>query len=127
MAEIVEVLELADDYGRATGKYRRTVRSDEDKEYSPRGLCTHQHDTRVEAGNCPDARHWGDNLPSPTKLDEAVNRFLSWQLPVDWTPDGGVQLNKEYADRYGMPTGTNLLDAEQARAMLKHVLGLDRA
>jgi len=51
--------------------------------------------------------------------DEMVNRFLSWKLPADFNPDGGVS-KREGA----MPVGTNLLTAVQARAMLEHVLGV---
>lgn len=44
---------------------------------------------------------------------EAVDRFLTWPVPADVYPDGTP----------GKPgrTGTNLLTAQQARAMLDHV------
>jgi hypothetical protein len=58
-------------------------------------------------------------------LDDAVNRFLGWRVPENFAPDGGVKLDREYAAKYGSPTGTNLLDAVQARAMLAYVLGVD--
>lgn len=47
--------------------------------------------------------------------DDMVSRFLTWPVPADVCPDGTP----------GQPgrTGTNLLTAEQARAMLEHVLG----
>jgi hypothetical protein len=47
---------------------------------------------------------------------EMVDRFLVWPVPADVFPDGTP----------GQPgrTGTNLLTATQARAMLEHVLGL---
>lgn len=50
-----------------------------------------------------------------TKLDQLVNRFLTWPVPADVYPDGTP----------GQPgrTGTNLLTAEQAKQMLAHVLG----
>ena len=41
--------------------------------------------------------------------DKMVSRFLMWRLPDDFMPDCGIH-------------GTNLLTAEQARAMLEHVL-----
>lgn len=46
--------------------------------------------------------------------DELVNRFLTWPIPANVYPDGTP----------GQPgrTGTNLLNAEQAKAMLQHVL-----
>jgi len=53
--------------------------------------------------------------------DEMVNRFLAWPLPPTFAPDGGVS----FAPTAGTPwpIGTNLLTAEQAKAMLRHVLG----
>lgn len=50
-----------------------------------------------------------------TKLDELVNRFLTWPVPADVYPDGTP----------GQPgrSGTNLLTAQQAKDMLTHVLG----
>lgn len=47
--------------------------------------------------------------------DVLVDRFLTWPVPADVYPDGTP----------GQPgrTGTNLLSAPQAAAMLRHVLG----
>ena len=47
-------------------------------------------------------------------MDALVNRFLTWPVPASCFPDGTP----------GRPgrTGTNLLAAEEARAMLEHVL-----
>ena len=49
--------------------------------------------------------------------NDMVGRFLTWPVPADVYPDGEP----------GKPgrTGTNLLTAEQARAMLEHVLGFN--
>lgn len=66
--------------------------------------------------------------------DEMVSRFLAWELPKDFQPDGGVAFARGVGtmdgkrDRADMgpgwwPVGTNLLTADQARAMLEHVLG----
>lgn len=48
--------------------------------------------------------------------DDMVSRFLTWPVPADVYPDGTP----------GQPgrTGTNLLTATQAQAMLEHVLGV---
>jgi hypothetical protein len=64
--------------------------------------------------------------------DEMVNRFLSWKLPEDFHPDAGISFsplfNVEYNAKLGIPParhqpiGTNLFNADQARAMLEHVL-----
>jgi hypothetical protein len=56
--------------------------------------------------------------------DEMVNRFLTWRLPDDFGPDCGIHFTPFHPNgvtRYE-PVGTNLLTAEQARAMLEHVL-----
>jgi hypothetical protein len=62
----------------------------------------------------------------PAVTEEMVNRFLGWRLPEDFYPDGGVSFAREVnggpRPRDWWPTGTNLLTAEQARAMLAHVI-----
>jgi hypothetical protein len=55
MAWWIQVLEIADDQGQGTGKYRLTATSDEDGG-GPYGLCEHEHDSIEEAQNCPEAR-----------------------------------------------------------------------
>ena len=54
-----------------------------------------------------------ERLAGPT--DDQVSRFLQWPVPAEVYPDGTP----------GKPgrTGTNLLSAPQAKAMLQHVLG----
>ena len=55
-----------------------------------------------------------------------VDRFLGWKLPKDFRPDAGIGFipTKRYGyDTPHWPTGTNLLDAEQAKQMLQHVVG----
>jgi hypothetical protein len=64
--------------------------------------------------------------------DEMIARFLSWKLPKDFSPDGGISFQREYRGVDGKtyphePVGTNLLDYTQAKAMLEHVLGQERA
>lgn len=56
-----------------------------------------------------------------------VDRFLSWKLPENFNPDGGVtfdrvaNLGTEH-QYYREPIGTNLLDATQAEAMVRHMI-----
>ena len=64
--------------------------------------------------------------------DEMVSRFLRWQFPDDFRPDGGISfdpvVNGKHRKDAGpgwWPTGTNLLHAGQAKAMLEYVLGED--
>lgn len=52
-------------------------------------------------------------------VDHMVNRFLGWKLPDNFSPDGGVTFNRP---AMGWPTGTNLLNALQARDMLQYLL-----
>jgi hypothetical protein len=59
--------------------------------------------------------------------EHMINRFLGWNLPENFRPDGGISFA-----RYGnegtdnqftrRPVGTNLLDATQAEAMVRHML-----
>jgi hypothetical protein len=56
-----------------------------------------------------------------------VNRFLGWTLPDNFNPDGGVAFvkieNPETLHEYRyQPSGTNLLDATQAEAMVRYML-----
>jgi hypothetical protein len=60
--------------------------------------------------------------------DEMVSRFLNWKLPTDFCPDCGITFKREsdydhpeFGRTKYEPTGTNLLDAKQAREMLEHV------
>lgn len=66
-------------------------------------------------------RRVGNYVCDSCKIDELVNRFLTWPVPADVYPDGTP----------GKPgrSGTNLLTAQQAKDMLTHVLGgaLDEA
>lgn len=60
--------------------------------------------------------------------DDMVNRFLGWRVPEDFNPDGGVEFHRVMPNGHlrppnWWPVGTNLLTAEQARAMLEYVIG----
>ena len=61
-----------------------------------------------------------------------VDRFLGWELPKNFNPDAGISFvrsrNPYHAiatgvpEFYPMPIGTNLLDAEQATAMVRYMV-----
>lgn len=55
-----------------------------------------------------------------------VDRFLMWRLPKPWNPDGGISYTRpNYAHQpteHDWPVGTNLFDAQQATAMVRHML-----
>lgn len=55
-------------------------------------------------------------------IDELVNRFLGWKLPQDFAPDAGISFDREYGEKWGMPSGTNLFTATQARNMFTELL-----
>lgn len=55
MAWWIEVLEIADDGGKGTGKFRLTATSDEDGG-GPFGLCDHEHRSREAAQDCSEAK-----------------------------------------------------------------------
>lgn len=64
------------------------------------------------------------------QIKHMVNRFLGWTLPENFSPDGGISFKRlenhhhhpAASPFYPMPTGTNLLDAAQAEAMVRHML-----
>jgi len=56
-----------------------------------------------------------------------VQRFLSWRLPDDFSPDAGISFKAEYNENTQWPskhepTGTNLFDAGQATAMVRYMI-----
>lgn len=53
--------------------------------------------------------------------DEMVTRFLQWKLPKTFRPDSGVSFTPS-ENPLLWPTGTNLFNDPEARAMLEHVL-----
>lgn len=62
------------------------------------------------------------------QIKHMVDRFLSWKLPEDFRPDGGVQFDADAAKKLDPrnlryePYGTNLLNYTQAKAMVEHML-----
>ena len=61
------------------------------------------------------------------QIKHMVNRFLSWRLPKNFNPDGGISFaptgNTGTAHEYKHePSGTNLLDADQAEVMVLHMV-----
>lgn len=59
-----------------------------------------------------------------TVIDQMVDRFLSWRLPEDFRPDCGISFTKFHPNGTTQykPIGTNLLTAEQARAMIENII-----
>lgn len=57
----------------------------------------------------------------PSIMDDMVSRFLGWRFPDNFSPDCGVSF-KPLGHPNSWPTGTNLLNDPQARAMLEYVI-----
>jgi hypothetical protein len=68
-------------------------------------------------------RHY--SAPAPD-VKAAVDRFLGWPLPKTFSPDCYIHFDRPSADLQGVswPSGTNVFNAEEARAMFEHALGV---
>jgi hypothetical protein len=73
------------------------------------------------------------NKSEPTRLTDEqikhmVNRFLCWRLPETFNPDCGIHFDADAAKKLNPrnaryePTGTNLFDAAQTDAMVRHII-----
>jgi hypothetical protein len=64
--------------------------------------------------------------PATVTVKEMVDRFLGWPLPRTFSPDCGISFDGRKDDEWNKnkawPSGTNLLNAEEARAMFEHVV-----
>ena len=58
------------------------------------------------------------------QIKHMVDRFLGWRLPKNFNPDAGISYKRPtYLPAVdATPQGTNLLDAEQATAMVRYML-----
>lgn len=61
------------------------------------------------------------------QIKHMVNRFLAWNLPADFSPDAGITFEPTYNNGTPQggkhePSGTNLLNANQAEAMVRHMV-----
>ncbi len=68
----------------------------------------------------------GRNI-TEAQVAHMVDRFLNWKLPEDFNPDGGISFQATYNEHTphpmkAEPVGTNLLDATQAKAMVRHMI-----
>jgi hypothetical protein len=60
--------------------------------------------------------------PSPD-IASMVNRFLGWKLPTNFQPDAGISfVQPRFPNSW--PIGTNLMSADQAKAMFEYCLAL---
>ena len=61
------------------------------------------------------------------QIKHLVHRFLAWRLPDDFNPDDGISFKREFNEHTAWPmkhepVGTNLFDATQAEAMIRHII-----
>ena len=65
-------------------------------------------------------------LPPRPDVSGLVSRFLGWRLPDTFSPDCGISFDGRKDDEWNKnktwPVGTNLLNAEEAKAMFQHCL-----
>lgn len=67
------------------------------------------------------------NTDMEDMIKHMVNRFLGWRLPDNFSPDAGISFKSTSHEgtpfeRKNEPIGTNLFDATQAEAMVRHML-----
>lgn len=61
-----------------------------------------------------------------------VDRFLTWRLPENFSPDAGISFKPDFNEGTAFPmkhepSGTNLFDADQTEKMVRHmVAGMPR-
>ncbi|WP_439399029.1 hypothetical protein ACRQ5Q_16830 [Bradyrhizobium sp. PMVTL-01] len=61
------------------------------------------------------------------QIKHMVDRFLGWKLPENFNPDCGISFKRTFNEHTAHPAkyepiGTNLLDAQQAMEMVRHML-----
>lgn len=58
------------------------------------------------------------------QIKHMVDRFLQWELPADFAPDGGVNFapHRDAGGGFARPIGTNVLTATQAKSMIEFML-----
>lgn len=57
------------------------------------------------------------------QINHMVDRFLSWKLPRNFSPDGGISFKNLHPDLpHEWPSGTNLIDYTQAKEMVRHMI-----
>lgn len=61
------------------------------------------------------------------QIKHMVDRFLGWRLPESFSPDAGISFKATFNEHTAhpmrnVPSGTNLFDATQAEAMVRHMI-----
>lgn len=63
-----------------------------------------------------------DRAITDEQIKHMVNRFLMWRLPEPFRPDNGIGFKPPSHPNHPWPVGTNLFDADQAEAMVRHMI-----
>lgn len=93
-------------------------------EYSA-GYQAARHDAWLIAQEAADKN--GEVGISEDQIKHMVQRFLGWKLPQNFSPDGGISFKQTFNEHTDHPmvhepSGTNLLDVNQAEMMVRHML-----
>jgi hypothetical protein len=85
----------------------------------------HQENIRPLLGSQAEAPR--PTAPNSQQIQVMVNRFLTWRLPENFNPDGGISFKRTFNENTAHPmkhepVGTNLLDATQAEAMIRYLI-----
>jgi hypothetical protein len=78
----------------------------------------------LDADNAEERATTSRDGMSIAQIKHMVDRFLSWRLPENFNPDGGISYTRpNYAPNVeATPSGTNLFDVTQAEAMVRHMI-----
>lgn len=63
-----------------------------------------------------------EEVESDVAMKAMVNAFLAWNLPPDFSPDGGIVFDPSHS----WPTGTNMLTYKQAEQLIRHLMSARR-
>lgn len=67
-----------------------------------------------------------DGISRTAAIKDAVNRFLGWKLPKNFSPDNGIAFYPPEQAQF-WPIGTNLFTADEATAMFEHCIATPAA
>ncbi len=71
---------------------------------------------------CTGSTLMGQNHMTEDQIKHMRDRFLSWKLPGEFKPDNGISYTPPHGCWSTPASGTNLFDAQQADAMVRHMI-----
>lgn len=80
-----------------------------------------------EGQDLDDAEKAWSEAMTDAQIKHMVDRFLMWKLPEHFNPDDGISFDRVASrgtpyEFVRTPVGTNLFSAEQATAMVRHMI-----